>query len=159
MAIVYLFISYAEKNIQFKIQAQQKSLYALTTSQLAWFSLPSAERQQVRLCSYSQSHVIQTAPSAGSNQSQTDDQINSFCENELRTLRNKNRWFREGSVITAVLCGWVCGWDKKVVWSIRDGDLTATRLMDLDLFKVKLSPKYNQGFFVNVPESNLHVKA
>lgn len=64
MAIVYLFISYAEKNIQFKIQAQQKSLYALTTSQLAWFSLPSAERQQVRLCSYSQSHVIQTALSA-----------------------------------------------------------------------------------------------
>lgn len=36
MAVIYLFILYAEKNIQFKIQASAKSLYALTTSQLAW---------------------------------------------------------------------------------------------------------------------------
>lgn len=48
MVIIYLFISYAEKNIQFKIQASAKSLYALTTSQRAWyFTLPSAEQEQL----------------------------------------------------------------------------------------------------------------
>lgn len=48
MAIIYLFISYAEKNIQFKIQASAKSVYALTTSQRArYFILPFAEQEQV----------------------------------------------------------------------------------------------------------------